>query len=151
MADQAAVRFERPTFVERLFGRALGALIGIGVAPGHMHLLSVHGRKSGALFTTPVDLLDEGDKLYLVAPRGKTQWVRNAEAAGEVQLKRGGRSATYRLRSLSDAEKPPILKAYLDRFPSEVQRFFPLPKGSPVTAFAPLVQRYPAFEITPLA
>jgi hypothetical protein len=34
-------------------------------------------------------LLELDGKKYLVAPRGRTQWVRNAEAAGEVTLKRG--------------------------------------------------------------
>jgi hypothetical protein len=35
----------------------------------------------------------------------------------------------------------------LDRFKLTVQRFFPLPAGSPVDAFRPLVDRYPAFEL----
>jgi len=74
----------------------------------------------------------------LVAPRGYTQWVRNAEASGDITLRRGGRAEGYRLRVLSDTEKPPILKAYLDRFRREVQRYFPVPAGSPVERFSPL-------------
>ena len=37
----------------------------------------------------------------------------------------------FRLRPLSKAEKPEILKAYLDSFKREVQRYFPVPAGSP--------------------
>jgi hypothetical protein len=46
--------------------------------------------------------------------------------------------------------RSPILKAYLDRFAGEVQRFFPVPKGSPVEAFSELAPRYPVFELQPL-
>jgi len=45
---------------------------------------------------------------------------------------------------------PPILKAYLDRFASEVQRSFPVPKGSAVEAFNDLAPRYPVFALQPL-
>ena len=63
-------------------------------------------------------------------------------------LRRGRKVEQYQLRALSDAEKPPVLKAYLDRFRREVQQFFPLPAGSPADAFTSLVSRYPAFELT---
>jgi hypothetical protein len=52
---------------------------------------------------------------------------------------------------LSHAEKPPILKAYLDRFRREVQRYFPVPAGSPIERFGPLAPRYPAYELLPRA
>jgi hypothetical protein len=82
-----------------------------------------------------------------VAPRGYTQWVRNAEAAGEVTLKKGSKREKFGLRALSDQEKPAILKAYLDQFRREVQRYFPVAAGSPMEAFGELVQSYPAFEL----
>jgi len=42
---------------------------------------------------------------------------------------------------------PPVLKAYLDNFRREVQRYFPLPAGSPREAFEKLAGDYPAFEL----
>jgi deazaflavin-dependent oxidoreductase (nitroreductase family) len=140
--------FERPTAVERMVNSAIGALVGLGIGLPNMRVLEVRGRKSGRLYTLPIDLLSHQEKLYLVAPRGRAEWVRNAEASGSVVLRRGRRVDRYRLRALSDAEKPPILEAYLDRFRREVQRFFPLPAGSPAAAFGPLASRYPAFELT---
>lgn len=125
----------------------MGALVGAGIGPSHMRVLEVRGRKSGKVYSLPVDLLDQGEALFLVAPRGRTQWVRNAEARGEVTLRRGRQSVRYRLRRLPESEKPPILKAYLDRFRREVQGFFPVPAGSPVEEFVPLAARYPAFEL----
>ena len=149
MSVEPARAFQRPTFVERLLNRGIGALVGLGIGPAHMRVLAVRGRKSGRLYSLPVDLLSDGGRLYLVAPRGYTEWVRNAEVAREVTLRRGSRADRYRLRTLADAEKPPILKAYLDGFRREVQRYFPVPAGSPSEAFVPLTPRYPAFELTP--
>jgi len=139
--------FRAPTALERVFNRVFGFLVGLGVGFSHNYLLQVRGRKSGKLYSTPVDLLELGGKQFLVAPRGRTQWVRNAEAAGEVTLKKGRTQQKFRLRPIPDADKPEILKAYLDSFKREVQTYFPVAAGSPVQAFAALVQSYPVFEL----
>ena len=147
MSRDAPSSYLRPSRVERVLGRALMALLRVGIGPSHMRILEVRGRKSGTLHALPVDLLAEGGRLYLVAPRGYTAWVRNAEASGEVTLRRGARADRYAVRALSDAERPAVLKAYLDRFHREVQRYFPVRAGSPVADFAALAHRYPAFEL----
>jgi deazaflavin-dependent oxidoreductase (nitroreductase family) len=145
--NSSAPAFREPTAVEKLFNRAMGFLVGCGLAPAHMRLLEVRGRKSGKLYTTPVDLLELNGKRYLVAPRGRTHWVRNAEATGEIILKRGGARQAFRLRAIPDSEKPPILKAYLDNFKTEVQRYFSVAAGSRAEAFASVAQNYPVFEL----
>jgi deazaflavin-dependent oxidoreductase (nitroreductase family) len=146
-----ASEFLAPSAGERAFNRIFGFLVGLGLGPSYIYLLQVRGRKSGRLYSTPVDLLELGGKRFLVAPRGRTQWVRNAEAAGEITLRRRSTRLKFRLRPLSDAEKPAILKAYLDAFKREVQTYFPVPAGSPPEAFASLLNNYPAFELQPLA
>src|SRR5579863_10773589 len=127
--------FRPPTAVERIFNRVYGFLVGMGVGFSYNYLLQVKGRKSGKTYSTPIDLLELAGKRFLVAPRGQTQWVRNAEAAGEVMLKRGRVRLRYRIRALADAGKPDLLRAYLDRFKTTVQRYFPVPAGSPPQAF----------------
>jgi deazaflavin-dependent oxidoreductase (nitroreductase family) len=139
--------FRAPTSVERAFNQVFGFLVGLGLGFSHNYLLQVRGRKSGKIYSTPIDLLELGGKRFLVAPRGRTQWVRNAEAAGEVTLKKGKTRLKFHLRTIPDANKPEILKAYLDSFKREVQQYFPVAAGSPSEAFGPLVQRYPAFEL----
>jgi deazaflavin-dependent oxidoreductase (nitroreductase family) len=139
--------FVEPTPVEKVFNRVFGFLVGIGVAFSHKYLLQVRGRKSGKLFSTPINLLELKGKRFLVAPRGRTQWVRNAEAAGEVTLKRGSMRLTFRLRPLAEVEKPEILKAYLDGFKSEVQRYFSVAAGSPVESFVEVTANYPVFAL----
>jgi hypothetical protein len=140
--------FVTPGTFEKIFGRILTSLVRIGLIRGHFHVLEVRGRTSGKLLSLPVDPLDFEGRRYLVCARGNSQWVRNARAAGEVTLARALHRDCYTVHELPPAMRPPVLKAYLDRFASEVQRFFPVPKGSPVTAFNDLATRYPVFELT---
>jgi deazaflavin-dependent oxidoreductase (nitroreductase family) len=139
--------FREPTPVEKVFNRVFGFLVGIGLPFPHKYLLEVRGRKSGKLYSTPINVLEWKGKRFLVAPRGRTQWVRNAEAAGEITLKKGSARLRFRLRPLAEAEKPEILKAYLEGFKSEVQRYFAVSAGSPAGAFVELSGSYPAFEL----
>src|SRR5438552_2543966 len=140
-------RFDAPSPFDRVFNRLFGILVGLGLALPHNYLLQVRGRKSGRLYSTPIDVLEHGGRRFLVAGRGETQWVRNARASGQVTLRKGMRGEACRLRALSDAEKPEVLKAYLDRFKMTVQRYFPIPAGSPVEKFAPVAAGYPVFEL----
>ena len=141
--------FRAPSAVERLFNKIYGTLVGLGIGFSYNYLLQVKGRKSGRIYSTPIDLLQLGGKSYLVAPRGRTQWVRNVEAAGEVMLKKGSRRNRYEVRAITGAQKAEILRAYLEAFKAEVQSYFPVPAGSPVEAFVPIAANYPAFELIP--
>jgi hypothetical protein len=140
----------RPGTVERLFGRTLVGLVRLGVVRGHFYVLEVRGRTSGRTLSLPVDPIEVDGRRYLVCARGNSNWVRNARAAGEIALLQALRRRRYALRELAPAMRAPVLKAYLDRFAAEVQRFFPVPKGSPVAAFEDLAPRYPVFELLPL-
>ena len=143
-------RYLKPGAVERIFGQALVLLIRIGLVRGHFYVLEVRGRKSGRTLSLPVDPLDLEGRRYLVCARGNANWVRNARSAGKVVLARAMRRQLYAVRELSPDLRPRVLKTYLDRFAGEVQRFFPVPKGSPVEAFNDLAPQYPVFELQPL-
>jgi deazaflavin-dependent oxidoreductase (nitroreductase family) len=140
--------YKAPTSAELLFSRVLGFLVGIGISPSYNYLLEVPGRKSGKIRSTPVNLLEVNGRQYLIAPRGRTQWVRNAEAAGEVTLKKRSVRRKFRLRPLADLEKPELLNTYLTRYRVAVQKFFPVAPDSPVEAFAEIAVDYPGFELT---
>jgi len=144
---RAERKYEPPSLAEKLFNRAFGFLAGLGIAPSFIYLLEVRGRKSGKIYSTAVNLLELNGKQFLIAPRGRTQWVRNAEAAGEVTLKRGVRHR-FRLRPLDDSEKPQVLKAYLTNYKSAVRRFFPVPPEAALEEFAKIAAGYPVFELT---
>ena len=140
---------QKPSAVAGLFNRVFGFLVGLGIGPAYMQLLQVRGRKTGRVYSSPVNLLQLRGKSYLVAPRGRTQWVRNAEVTGEILLKRGSAERKYRLRPVPDADKPEILKLYLDSYKSAVQHFFPVRAGSPAESFRPVASSYPVFELLP--
>jgi deazaflavin-dependent oxidoreductase (nitroreductase family) len=148
---QTSTAFLKPTSFERIFNRVFGVLVGLGIGLRHHYLLQVRGRKSGKLYSTPVDVLDDGARLFLVCPRGRAQWVLNAEASGRVTLKHGASIREFALRAVPDSEKAPILKGYLDRFKLTVQHYFPVPAGSPPEAFSPYLAHYPVFELIPPA
>ena len=141
--------FRKPTAIEALFNSALGFMVRVGLGPRYMYLLQVRGRKTGKIYSTPVNLIEMGGKPFLVAPRGRTQWVRNAEIAGEIWLKRGSAVRKYRLRALNEEEKLEVLQLYLDTYKSQVQTYFTVAAGSDAAAFRPVAQVYPVFELIP--
>ena len=108
----------------RVFDPLVAALTRLGLSVWGSRVLEVRGRKSGQPRRTPVNVLPLGSERYLVAPRGDTQWVRNLRAAGEGDLLLGRRREHVAAVEVPDAEKEPILRAYLRRWKWEVGQFF---------------------------
>jgi deazaflavin-dependent oxidoreductase (nitroreductase family) len=118
-------RYERPGwFTSHVFNPAVARLTRLGVSVAGSRILEVRGRKTGEPRRTPVNPLTLDGTRYLVAPRGHTQWVRNLRAQGEGRLIRGRRAEPFAATELPDDEKPPILRAYLERWRWEVGAFF---------------------------
>jgi hypothetical protein len=145
-----AASFKAPTRLERLVNRVFGWLLAVGIGLPHNYLLQVRGRKTGRRTATPVNVLELHGRRWLVAGRGRTQWVRNAEVAGTVVLRKGWRRRPFRLRLVANPDKPEILGAYLSRFRFTVQRYFPVRAGAVRAEFVPFVDRYPVFELLAL-
>lgn len=145
MTEQAS--FRAPGVIERWFNRVFGVAAGLGVGLPHNYRLSVAGRKSGRIFSTPVNLLVREGHTYLVAPRGETQWVRNVRAGGVLRLKRGADESTYRASELAGPQKTVVLRDYLGRYKRTVQRYFDVTPDSSDAAFAEIAPRHPVFEV----
>jgi len=143
----SAKSFQKETAFERIANRAFGALVRLGIGAGHNYLLEVRGRKSGKVYATPVNLLEYNGKRYLVASRGETQWARNARTVGRVTLRKGMQAREYQVREVPVPDRPPILKEFLDRFATSVQRFHAVAAGSPAEAHAADAPRHPVFEL----
>lgn len=88
------------------------------------HVLAVRGRQTGKVQEVPVNPVEVEGTLYLVAPRGETQWVRNLRAAGVAELRVGRQREQIRVTELADEAKPSVLRAYLRRWQRETGRFF---------------------------
>jgi deazaflavin-dependent oxidoreductase (nitroreductase family) len=78
-----------------------------------MYLLTVRGRKSGQPRTTPVVVIEQDGRRYLVAPYGIVDWVRNLRAAGEAILTRGRRAEEVQAIELPSGEAALVLKICL--------------------------------------
>ena len=83
----------------------------IGIAPKYQFILSVRGRKSGRIYSTPVYIVEDNSRRLLVSPYGEVAWVINARAAGKVTLTKGTETKEYKIDELSSKESAPILKS----------------------------------------
>ena len=140
-------RFLKPTPTEQFINKLIGKLPEWGIGPKYMQVLEVTGRKSGKTYRTPVNLMEVDGELYVVAPRGETQWIRNARAAGVITLKRGKKRTQYHINELPTGKKAALLKEYLERYESAVQQYFPVQAGSDIAAFAPVEDQYPVLQL----
>lgn len=102
--------FNQPATFARALNKLFGFFVGLGFGLPHNYLLQVRGRKSGRVYATPVDVLNRAGKRYLVAPRGHTQWIRNALASGIVSLKKGRRSEEFRIGSFQTTKSRKSLR-----------------------------------------
>jgi deazaflavin-dependent oxidoreductase (nitroreductase family) len=121
-------------------------LVRLGIGPKHLYLLSVSGRRTGRTYRTPVSLVQRDDERWLVAPYGERNWVKNARAAGWVELGRGRRRERVRVDEVPPPERAPILRAYLRQVPF-TRDFFDADADAPVEAFAAKADRHPVFVV----
>lgn len=143
-------RYIPPTTVmDRAFGSAVAWLTDHGVSLLGSRVLTVPGRKTGALQRVPVNLLTLGDERYLVAVRGNTQWVRNVRAAGGAELRVGRRIERVSMEELPVSERVAVIRVYLERWGWEVSRFIEgLTKDSDDAAIAAAAPGFPVFRVT---
>jgi len=119
-----------------------------GISLMGSRVLTVRGRTSGEPRSNPVNLLELDGERYLVAPRGNTQWVRNARAAGTGQLRLGKRVEQVELVELPAGDRVPVLRVYLDKWGWEVGRFVEgLSKKSSDDEIAAVAPGMPVFRV----
>lgn len=115
------------------------------MAGRHTYVLAVRGRRSGRRYETPVTLIENGER-WLVAPYGEVAWVRNARAAGEVELTRAGRSEVLGIEQAPPEQAAPVLKRYIKSIPV-VRPFFDASPASPIEDFVREAPAHPVFRL----
>jgi deazaflavin-dependent oxidoreductase (nitroreductase family) len=123
----------------------MSPLTRVGLAGRHTYLLTVRGRSTGRAYSTPVVLVENGER-WLVAPYGDVSWVRNARAAGEVELSRAGHTAAFRIEELAPEQAAPVLKRYLTGAPV-VRPFFDVKPDSALEEYVAEAPRHPVFRL----
>jgi hypothetical protein len=142
-------RFVKPTRADRIFNGVVHWLARRGISLFGTREIRVVGRSSGEVRSAVINVLDVDGDRYLVAPRGQAHWVRNLRAAGGAgELRIGRKVEPFHAEELADADKPPIIHAYLDRFGWEVGRFFDeLSKSSSEDEILAVAPGFPVFKL----
>ena len=128
----------------RLMNKLVKSLLRVGLGPRHTYMLTVHGRRTGRPYSTPVTLVEEGGRRWLVAPYGEVAWVRNARASREVMLSRGRRLERVALFDVEPVEAATVLKRYVTQVPI-TRPFFDVTSESGLDALVAEAPRHPVF------
>ena len=137
----------RITAPRRILNRLVKLYVRLGLPPRKYQLLSVRGRRSGRMQTTPISVLEAEGQRWLVCPYGERQWVKNARAAGVVTLARGRRTEAVRVEEESDPVKcAEVLKRYIRQEPI-TRKFFNVKPDSPIEDFVREAPLHVVFRI----
>lgn len=134
----------------RLVNLLFRALTRLGLGASYRHVLTVRGRRTGRLYSTPVDVIELDGSRFLVAGYGPAGWVRNARAAGEVTLSRGGRTTRFGVVEAEIPEAIPVLRRYIAEI-RVTRAYFDARPDSPDDAIAAELQRHAVFRLVPSA
>ncbi|HRE02597.1 MAG TPA: nitroreductase family deazaflavin-dependent oxidoreductase [Ilumatobacteraceae bacterium] len=135
-------------FTRRVFNPVIGWLTRRGLSVRGSAVLEVVGRRSGVVRTAVVNPLSVDGAVYLVAPRGNTEWVRNVRAAGAATLLQRRRRTTYTVVEVGTAEAVPVLRHYLVKWSAETGTFFDgLTASSTDHEIAAAAQRHPVLRL----
>jgi deazaflavin-dependent oxidoreductase (nitroreductase family) len=116
-------------------------------------VLTVLGRKSGKLRTTPVTPMEVDGKRYVVAGFPGADWVANARANPEATLQRGHHIERVRMIEMPPEEARPLLRAFPTEVPSGVgfmKRSGLVKDGGP-EEFEALAGRLAVFRFDPIS
>jgi len=120
-----------------------------GLPIGTQHVLSVPGRRSGVMRSTPVSLVTLDGIRYIVSGEGLA-WVANARAAGWGTLERGRRAERVTLAEIAPTGRGPVLRAFWHQVPhgrSFIARLFGLAPDATADDFEAAAPRCPVFRV----
>ena len=140
--------YNKPSGMTKRLNSFFGWLGGRGMGPKKMVQLVIKGRKSGQPRTVAVNIVELEGKRYLVAPRGNTEWSRNAIAAGGEGVIKRGKPENVRLVAVPVAERIPIIQKYV-RETAIVRAEFGVEPDSPIEEYQKIAEKHPTFRIDP--
>jgi deazaflavin-dependent oxidoreductase (nitroreductase family) len=136
----------RDTPVRKLGNILITPLARLGLAGKRTHILTTVGRRTGRRYSTPVLLVFVDGARWLVAPYGERAWVKNARAAGSVELTRALRTERVCVEEVDAQTAAPVLREYLRKTPL-TKPFFTAKRNAPLADFAAEAHRHPVFRL----
>jgi deazaflavin-dependent oxidoreductase (nitroreductase family) len=125
--------------------------LGVGGDKGPL-VLTVVGRRSGKLRSTPVTPMTVDGHRYVVGGLPGADWVANVRAAGEATLHQGRSTTRVRMVELPAEEAAPLLRQFPVLVPTGVSfiRNAGLVTGPNPDEFEALAGRIPVFRFDPI-
>ncbi|WP_107657221.1 nitroreductase family deazaflavin-dependent oxidoreductase [Nocardia suismassiliense] len=123
-----------------------------GVAFSDMHILTVVGRRTGALREVPVSVLRLAGARYIFQAYPKSAWVANVRASPTVTLARGRRSSVVRMVELPVEERRSLLRDHVANSPAKLDEWFVktgLIEEATPEALAAAAERIAIFRVEP--
>jgi deazaflavin-dependent oxidoreductase (nitroreductase family) len=123
--------------------------LGVGFGPV---VLTVPGRKTGKLRSTPVTPMTIDGHRYVVGGLPGGDWAANARAAGEATLHQGRRAERVHPVEMTADEARPLLRAFPVEVPTGVgfMKNAGLVTGANPDEFEALAGRCPVFRLDPV-
>jgi deazaflavin-dependent oxidoreductase (nitroreductase family) len=141
-----------PRYLKQM-NKVMIAVQKLGIPTGPAMVLTVPGRRSGKLRSTPMTPFRFDGGLYVVAGYPGADWAANARAAGTGTLSRGRRVRHVAIVELTAEQARPVLRA----FPVEVPVGVTFAKSSGMVVdgtsdeFEALAGRLAVFRFDPVA
>lgn len=134
---------------------ALLVRMGLPIAPGGapMVLLTIAGRKTARLRTTPVNAFHHDGRRYVFGTFGETSWVKNLRAARQAELTEAGRHFAVDALLLDPEHAGPILSLALvpmlkvPVLSLALRFFYGIGPGATADDFIAEARRHPVFEL----
>jgi deazaflavin-dependent oxidoreductase (nitroreductase family) len=150
--DAVAGRPSIPSIVPVL-NPLIRRLLRVGVPMGPNALVTIRGRRSGEPRTFPASVMEVGDRRYLVASFGETNWVRNLRVSGEATIRRGRTTDTFRATEVPADAAAAVLRDALARFLRSpftsplLTRWYGLSRSSTDSDYQHAALVHPVFEL----
>lgn len=146
-------RYRPPRWLRRQVNHLVGWVAGVGLMPANTVRLEVVGRRTGRVHGFALTTATWEGERYLVSLAGESGWVRNLRAAGGQAVIRHRRASVVRTEEIPLAQRPPILKAYLDNralsksASGAARDYFGVAPHPDLEELERIADRYPVFRV----
>ena len=143
----------RAPFFVRFVNRIIKGWLRLGLPMGPMTLLTVRGRKTGQLRTTPVGLFEVDGHRYLFSTFGKVNWVYNLRVAHEGILTHGSHKETFAAAELAPEAAGPVMRDAFAPYLASIflrpmlRSWYDVTPGTSLNDFVNVAQSHPVFEL----
>jgi deazaflavin-dependent oxidoreductase (nitroreductase family) len=135
-----------------MFGPIASRLLAAGVPLGFNGLITIPGRTSGVLRTTPIAIIEASGRRWVWAPWGDVQWVRNLRAAGGATITVRRRTEAVTATELDPAQRLVFFRDVLDPVARGIpfgRSFIRIVDGTDLDDPVEAAQGRPVFELRP--